>query len=106
MGAFSAMAPPDASQARRYHMTTPALLAEAVRRGEPAAVVRMVEPEAWRNWNFNHALPAMVPQPVEEATAFENAIDECYIPVWRASTMEVLVPRTYGPNKGEPVEKP
>lgn len=93
MGAFSAMNNQDASRARRYHMTTPSLLEGSVRRAEPAAVVRMIEPEAWRNWNFNHALPAMVPQPVEDATAFEHAIEECYSPAWRTSTMEVLVPR-------------
>jgi hypothetical protein len=106
MGAFSAMNNQEATLARRYHMTTPALLADSVRQAEPAAVVRMIEPEAWRNWNFNHALPAMVPQPLEDATAFEHAIDECYWPVWRTSTMEVLLPRGSFPLQGRRLEEP
>lgn len=104
MGAFSAMRVEHGVRAVRYHMTTPALLEDAVRRGEPAAVVRMIEPEAWRNWNFNHVLPDMAPQPVDDATAFEDAIDDCYTPAWRTSTMEVLVPRSTGP-KGESLEE-
>jgi hypothetical protein len=93
LGTFSAMLPGMEQRAARHRMTTLADLARRVRLREPAAIVRMIEPEPWVVWNFRWALPEMRDQPIEAVHDFEDAVAEAYRPVWAAGTMEVLVRR-------------
>jgi len=93
MGAFSAMHPGDVDLARSLGMTTMAELTRSVLDQEPAAIVKAIDPGPWIVWNFRWAMPSLDTQPLEEIYAFEDAISECYEPVWHTLTMEVLVPR-------------
>ena len=93
MGAFSAMHPEDAPLARERKMTTMTELTRSVRQQEPAAIVKTIDPEPWIVWNFRWAMPSLDTQPLEEIYAFEDAISECYEPVWRTMTMEVYIRR-------------
>lgn len=94
MGAFSAMYSWQSKRAERYHMTTLEKLERAVVAQEPAAVVRMIEPEGWRSWNFRWALPAMERQPEPQLESFARSLETCYRSAWRSSTTEVLVRKT------------
>jgi hypothetical protein len=93
MGKFSAMHPWEAKRAHKYHMTTLTDLIESVEDLEPAAIILIIEPVGWRLWNFEWALPSLESQPEEYIEDFENAVEECYEPAWRTSTMEVFVRR-------------
>jgi hypothetical protein len=96
MGAFAAMHPGRGEEAARRRMTTLSRLAESVRDGEPAAVVRMIDPPPWRVWNWRWVLPSFDDQPIDAIHDFEDSLSECYEPVMRTSTMEVLVLRETG----------
>ncbi len=93
LGTFSAMLPGDAKRAREVHMTTLVELTEVVERQDAAAIVKMVDPPPWRVWNFRWALPSLDDQPLDVVMRFEDRISECYRPVMRTSTMEVLFAR-------------
>jgi len=93
LGTFAAMHPDDAERAARMGMTTVPDLAGRIRAGEPAAIVRMVDPQPWIVWNWRWAMPTLDDQPIADLYALEDAISECYEPVWRTMTMEVLFPR-------------
>jgi len=93
MGTFSAMSPDREEEARRRKMTTLPGLTESLERGEPAAVVKMIDPPPWRVWNWRWVLPSLDDQPVDEIHAFEDTLSECYEPVMNTSTMEVHVLR-------------
>ncbi len=92
MGTFAAMAPEDGPRAEKMLMTTLPELTHRVRELEPAAVVRVIDPEPWIVWNFRWALPTFDDQPVEQVRRFEDALAQAYRPVWRNTTMEVLAP--------------
>jgi hypothetical protein len=94
LGTFSAMLPGREERAARHRMTTLADLARRVRLREPAAVVRMIEPEPWVVWNFRWGMPELADQPIEAVRDFEDAVAEAYEPVWAAATMEILVRRS------------
>jgi hypothetical protein len=93
MGTFSAMHPDDAQRAARAHMTTLPELTRLVLDQEPAAIVKMIDPGPWIVWNFRWTLPSFDTQPLDAIYAFEDAISECYEPVWTTMTMEVHVRR-------------
>ncbi len=93
MGKFSAMLPWEKERADRFHMTTLPALIEVVENQEPAAIVLVVEPSGWRVWNFHWALPSWELQPFTYIKDFEDAVEDCYRPIWRTSTMEVYVRR-------------
>jgi len=93
MGTFSAMRPRDADLAHELRMTTLADLTRSVLDQEPAAIVKTIDPGPWIVWNFRWAMPSLDTQPLAEIYAFEDAIVECYEPVWRTQTMEVYVRR-------------
>jgi hypothetical protein len=99
MGAFSALHPRDAALARRAKMTTLVDLTERVLDQEPAAIVKLIDPEPWIVWNFRWALPSLDTQPLRAIYAYEDAISECYEPVWATQTMEVLVRRQPAPSR-------
>jgi hypothetical protein len=93
MGAFSAMHSDDAELARELKMTTLNDLTRSVLDQEPAAIIKTIDPRPWIVWNFRWAMPSLDTQPLEQIYAFEDALSECYEPVWRTQTMEVYIRR-------------
>jgi hypothetical protein len=93
MGHFAAMYPWDQERASRFEMTTLPELTRIVEDQVPAAIVLVVEPQGWRVWNFQWALPLKEVQPAKYIRDFEDAVEMFYKPAWRTSAMEVLVRR-------------